>query len=245
MYNRKYNGFCSVCGGTAEFIDTQPSIRETYSCSKCKASLRERSVANAIISVFGFGSCTSIRDLAKQKHFSELNIFEPGVIGIIRKFISHLPNYHNSFFYEDASPGEFVEGVRNEDLENLSFLDNSFDLVITSDIFEHIRKPDIAFQDIFRVLKPNGVHIFSIPTLIPMKEATISRVDVSGSNDIHILEPAYHGNGKGGKSLVYNDFGEDIFSKLESYGFKTLTVSSDHYDGKTAKVISFISIALK
>lgn len=240
-----YDGWCVICGNYSIFKDINLSIRETYNCNNCFSSLRERVTANGIITAFGHGKCNKLIDLVDKKTFFDLNIFEPGVAGAYRSILSNLPYYEKSFFFENIPLGEYVDGVRNEDLQNLTHLNDSFDLVITSDIFEHIRKPFLAFAEIFRVLKPNGVHVFSIPVTVPMKTITEPRVDVSGPIDINILEPVYHGNGKGGKSIVYNDFGSDIFYKLEACGFKTLTVSDGYDDAQRARVISFISIAIK
>jgi 2-polyprenyl-3-methyl-5-hydroxy-6-metoxy-1,4-benzoquinol methylase len=44
-----------------------------------------------------------------------------------------------------------------------TFENESFDLVITSDVFEHL--PDVApaVREILRTLKPGGAHIFTVP----------------------------------------------------------------------------------
>ena len=92
----------------------------------------------------------------------------------------------------------------------LTYEDNSFDLVLSSDIFEHVRRPFAGFQEVNRVLKPGGFHIFSIPPQHPMRPKTVFRVDTSGPEDVFVLPRHYHSAPKGGKSLVYTDFGEDM-----------------------------------
>ena len=239
-----YYSYCSVCGEKCGFADMAPSVRESFQCDSCRASLRERVVAEAIISVFGRGKCNSVVNLICELNFAKLKIFEPGISGAIRKILSDLPNYQNLFYYPGHPMGSLVDGIRNENLEELTFSDNTFDLVITSDIFEHIRHPWQAFKEIHRVLIRGGVHIFSIPGTIPLNDTTRARVDVSDSNDVHILEPIYHGDGKGGESLVYNDFGSDIFQNLLSMGFHTVSVRNDHVDNRRRTVFSYISIAV-
>ena len=93
---------------------------------------------------------------------------------------------------------------------HLTYEDDSFDLVLSSDIFEHVRKPFIGFKEVNRVLKPGGFHIFSIPLQCPMRSTTVFRVDTSGPEDVFVLPKHYHSAPKGGKSLVYTDFGEDM-----------------------------------
>ena len=49
------------------------------------------------------------------------------------------------------------------DITNLPFKDNFFDRVIASEILEHIRDDQKAIKEIFRVLKPNGVAVITVP----------------------------------------------------------------------------------
>ena len=240
----EYEGSCSVCGQWVVFLNMAKPIRETYQCGECRASMRERVTASAILCAYGNGQANSLAELVQQKKFSELSIFEPGVSGAYRQFLSKMANYQNSFFWDDLAPGAMRDGIRNEDLTRLTFADNQFDLVITSDIFEHIRKPWDGFSEIRRVLRCGGHHIFSIPILLPMPTRSIDRVDTSGSEDLFILPKVYHGDGRGGKSLVYTDFGADIFDKLFEYGFKTIFVRDDHVDKERMRVISLISQAI-
>jgi len=46
---------------------------------------------------------------------------------------------------------------------HLPFPDNQFDFVISDQVFEHVLDQDLAFKEIFRVLKPGGVSLHSIP----------------------------------------------------------------------------------
>jgi len=48
-------------------------------------------------------------------------------------------------------------------LGNISRNDESFDLVITLDVFEHVLRPAKAFAEIARTLKPGGAHIYTVP----------------------------------------------------------------------------------
>ena len=110
------------------------------------------------------------------------------------------------------------EGVQCQDLMHLTYEDDSFDLVLSSDIFEHVRKPFAGFQEVNRVLKPGGFHIFSIPFDYPMPVETVYRVDTSGPEDEFILPKRYHSAPMGGKSLVYTDLGEDMVEIMAGAG---------------------------
>jgi SAM-dependent methyltransferase len=136
-----------------------------------------------------------------------------------------------------AAPGEVRDGVRCEDLMRLSFADQSFDLVVTSDIFEHVRHPYQAFEEVYRVLHDGGMHIFTVPCRWPMRERTVSRVDVSGPEDVFVEEPMYHG-----PHLVYNDFGLDLLDRLDAVGFVTDVMLFASTSETTSKQATFCSV---
>jgi hypothetical protein len=72
-----------------------------------------------------------------------------------------------------------------------------------------------------RVLRPQGHHVFTVPLQEPVAQKTVARVDVAADEDRLLLPAYYRGNGKGGRSLVYNDFGLDIVDLLSQAGFAT------------------------
>ena len=56
--------------------------------------------------------------------------------------------------------------VRVRDLEDpLPFADNVFDVVIASQIIEHLKGTDQLIRETYRVLKPKGYAVFSTPNL--------------------------------------------------------------------------------
>lgn len=237
-----YRGDCAVCGCRARFLHTRSSIRESYSCPECRASLRYREQAQVIIDLLAKDNSRSIAELVNEDTFRQLTIYEPGISGPFRRYFSSLPNYRNSFYWSDIPPGEYRDGVQCQDIMNLTFEDSTFDLVITSDIFEHVRKPLAGFAELRRVLKANGVHVFSIPVFHPMPPNTHSRVDTSGPTDVFLDPPRYHGDGAGGKSLVYNDFGEDLVVKLSEIGLKTHVVSAQNSQETLQSMLTLYSV---
>lgn len=87
-----------------------------------------------------------------------------------------------------------VGDFRNENLGSQTFGDNTFDLIITQDVLEHVYEPRIVFREIARTLKPGGAHIFSVPLVnkhIPSQIWATQNADGS-PNFLH--EPDYHGN---------------------------------------------------
>jgi ubiquinone/menaquinone biosynthesis C-methylase UbiE len=56
---------------------------------------------------------------------------------------------------------------------NLPFPDESFDIVFSKQVFEHVRHPDAAIRDIERVLKPGGWFVGSLSNLEPYHSFSI------------------------------------------------------------------------
>lgn len=212
----EYECPCSVCGVRGVFSRDRLGIAESFRCRSCGASLRYQGQARAIVRAFSRCGVRSLAEFVTEPEFSALSIFEPGSLGPLRQYLRRAHRYERSEYEPSARSGEIRDGVRYEDLMQLSFDAESFDLVVTSDIFEHVRHPYRAFAEVHRVLRPGGMHIFTIPCRWPPHRWTEPRVDVSGPIDVMIEEPVYHG-----ASLVYNDFGLDLFDTLQAIGFVT------------------------
>ena len=47
--------------------------------------------------------------------------------------------------------------------DSSTLLDDSCDAVVCTDVIEHVENPDEIFREIFRILKPGGIAVFSTP----------------------------------------------------------------------------------
>ncbi len=236
-----FDGTCNICGVEQTFVRKNRSLREGYRCSKCKASLRYRGQADALIRTYSQKSAVCLEDLVDEPSFGELRIWEPGVLGPFRKYFTRLPSYEMSDYWPDVAPGDRRDGIRCEDMMALTYPDASFDLVVTSDIFEHVRHPDVGFGEIHRVLAPGGRHIFSIPVQLPWRSKSVERVDTSGPEDVHILEPRYHLGPGNSQHIVYNDFGRDLLEKLAAMGLQTEAIQFESPSAEASRLLTFRS----
>ena len=115
--------------------------------------------------------------------------------------------------------GAIVNGIRHEDVEQLSFKDETIDLIVSNDVFEHIPHPKTGFKECCRVLKKGGVMLATIPFDIE-KNQTIARAEIINDQLIHHMNPQFHGNpilAEG--SLVFTDFGWDLLVLAREIGF--------------------------
>ena len=223
----KYSDICSVCGHQGLFHHRDGSIRESYRCRKCRASLRYREQARLILKHYSREESLSLAELAKEGSFRDLRIYEPGLIGPFRKVLGDLPGYCKSGFWSEVESGSWNNDVQCQNLMRLTYKSDSFDVVLSSDIFEHVRRPFVGFREVDRVLKPGGLHIFSIPLQQRLTEDTIARIDTSGAEDVPLLPKHYHGTPSRERSLVYTDFGADMKEIMANDGIELVMESPD------------------
>jgi SAM-dependent methyltransferase len=148
-------------------------------------------------------------------------------------------HYVSSVYLDNCAPGTEIEKrVFCQNLEKLTFADETFDIIITSEVLEHVRNYRKAFEEIHRVLKKGGKHIFTIP--FNFDKDTVVRVDTSTKEDINILPPEYHLDGLRGKIIAYRTFGIDLYKTLSEIGFDTTVHFSTIRDYKFCIYNSFV-----
>jgi SAM-dependent methyltransferase len=215
--------FCPVCGNIAPVIAIKENLRESCLCTRCKSSNRQRQLAYVL--------CKSVATLTKKRmrclrDFTsdlDLVIYNTECIRAIHNNLSRMKNYICSEYYgPQYKSGEMVNGVLHEDLMNLSFQDESIDIVLSSDVLEHVPRPYDAHREIWRVLKPNGRHIFTVPFYqTEFLDETRAVHDDSGELRF-IKEPQYHDDPlRPEGALVYTIFSLQMLVEMRKIGFRT------------------------
>ncbi len=195
----KNRGFCPICERNVTFVARHPWLRDHYKCARCRSIPRERALMLVIQRRF--------------PNWRELRIHEssPGNRGARKRFATECAGYIASHFFPDQALRSSVGKHRCENLEQLTFADQSIDLHVTQDVFEHVLRPERAFAEVARTLKPGGAHIFTVP-IVNKQAPTKRRIALSATGEVmHIEPPEYHGNPIDAKgSLVTIDWGYDI-----------------------------------
>lgn len=96
------------------------------------------------------------------------------------------------------------------DICNLPFEENSFDVVFSNHVLEHIEDDKKAMSELFRVLKPGGMGIFQIPQ-------DLSFENTYEDFSIKSKEERKKHFGQYDHVRIY---GRDYFDRLRSVGFK-------------------------
>lgn len=226
MHENDFHGLCTICGHKGVFQrGDQRSLRESYPCPNCRFTTRWRDQAAVILDEFGRGQALSIDQLVARGFLRDVSIFEPALRGPFVARFKGLDHYVRSYFRPDLPLGAVADdGVRNEDLTRLTFKAESFDLILSSDVMEHLPGIESAFSETLRVLRPGGMHVFTIPNDFPFPDRTEPRVRVENGTEIHLKPERYHNAGDGTKCLVYTDYGADLSDMIRSLGGR-LTVS--------------------
>jgi predicted SAM-dependent methyltransferase len=108
------------------------------------------------------------------------------------------------------------------DICNLPFQDNEYDIILCNHVLEHIPDDSKAMQELYRVLKPNGMAILQIPQDLSRKTTFSDDSIVDQKERAKIFGQYDH----------VRIYGLDYFDKLRSIGFKV--VEEDY----TAKISS-------
>lgn len=188
-------GYCPVCRKPTLFLKRRDWLRDFYICPWCRSIPRQRALMEVLRQCF--------------PNWRDLDIYESSPDGALSRHLQRqCRGYIASQYWPDAAPGSSRDGVRCEDLEALTFETESFDLVVTQDVFEHVLDPDAAFREVARVLAAGGAHVFTVPLYTDRKTSVRARRRESGIE--YLAEPAYHHNPVDPNgSLVVTDWGLD------------------------------------
>lgn len=212
FYDHRFkNGYCPICEEKVFFYRGTEWLRDNYYCLNCFSIPRERALINTLSRFY--------------PNWRNLIIHEssPGNVSS-EKLRNECLQYSSSQYLTDVPFGQVKEGIKSESLEALTFEDESFDLIVTQDVFEHIMHPEKAFKEIHRVLKIGGAHIFSMPWY-PKLHNTVKRARIKDGEIIYLEDKIFHGNPVDEKgSLVTYDWGLDFSNFiLNASGLQTIT----------------------
>ena len=167
--------------------------------------------------------------------WKSLSIHESSPVdrGASTLFREHCREYTATQLHPDAATGVTRDGLRCEDLEKLTFPDETFDLTISQDVMEHVNRPDLAHREIARTLKPGGAHVFTAPTYKGLV-TSCRRAFIRPASVEHLHEPEYHGNPVDHRgALVTFHYGHDLPERIYEWSGLNTTVLRfhDHHIG--------------
>jgi SAM-dependent methyltransferase len=125
-----------------------------------------------------------------------------------------------SEYFDDVPAGGWRRGVQCQDVERLTYADRSFDLVTSTEVFEHVAADRRGFSEVARVLAPGGHFVFTVP--FSGRHETVERARMQNGAIEQLLPAAYHGDRLRGRGrvFVFRDYGSDIVDRLAASGLE-------------------------
>jgi SAM-dependent methyltransferase len=184
---------CHCCGRWSLIVSLSEG-EERRLCVRCRANLRYEMLADAI------------RDLFPELH--HMAVLEVDPRSPLRPMLAAARCYHRTYYAAGDAPGSIrPDGARCEDVTRLTFPDQSLDLIVSSDVLEHVPDLEAAFRETARVLRPGGSHLFTVPP----RASTRRRAAVEDGRIVMYEEPEYHSDPLDPRGiLAFWDLGDDL-----------------------------------
>lgn len=204
---------CYICGEETRFLMGRATNLKASSCAKCGAILRRSDLVRCLLEELEIEN-GKLSDIAALK--SQLSILNASANGTLHNELQEMDNYVGTEYIPGGvESGKIIWGgiggsdILCMDLQNIPFEDKSFDVVISEEVMEHVEDYNKALDEVYRVLKPGGIYIFTIPLMEGRK--TQSRIG---------KKKYFHGFGLQ-LYYVYTDFGDDMIEILDAHEFES------------------------
>jgi hypothetical protein len=225
----EHEGYCCSCGKIVTFVNHRHAdgswfnLREGFLC-ECGLNGRMRE---------SFWELSSLLHQTPDPRAVMFERFTP--------FFARMSNLFPSilgceYIDPDLASGTIVEfkgmTVQHEDITQLSFADDSFDVVFHGDVLEHVPDYHAALRECHRILVRGGTLLFTCPFFA--LEEHIVRCVIKNGGVRHILPPAYHGNPVSPDgALVYTQHGWPLIEEISNAGFTDVQMGIlyDPYQG--------------
>lgn len=225
---------CPVCGNESgidyDFPDVRLRrehgiglLRETLACKSCNATMRDRALAMGLLQVAGLRAQRSYENLRSLKASppADFNILDTDSFSPLNRVLQGMQGYVHSQYRSDLPPGKkLADGSLNVNLLQMPFGDLTFDVIMTSDVMEHVADDEQAHREIHRCLKGGGSYVFTVPfdpTLHSTRRLTVK----TGSHDRYfILSHHVHGDPHSSSGIIaHRIYGMDFIGAMEATGF--------------------------
>lgn len=133
-----------------------------------------------------------------------------------------------SEYFPDIPTGTVVQGIHCQDVQNLSFSNEQFDVCTSLEVFDHVENDIRGFQELYRVLKPGGCILFTVP--LDLSRKTVERTAIVNGQRQQILPAEYHSDKLRGcdKVFCYRNYGYDITDRLYHAGLNHVKIIQPH-----------------
>lgn len=186
-FRKRIRRYCPCCGYEGYFVTAKRNIGPDFRCPNCSSRPRDRQIAMWL--------------QANNINLSGKNILHFAPEWPLFRQLNGRPGYVGGDIQKRRNANAIVN------IENIDFPENHFDIVICNHVLEHVIDDQKAMRETFRVMRPGGFGIFSVPmskdadTWEPSKGMSVEEVEKICGWDHKRL------------------YGQDFGNKLEQVGF--------------------------
>lgn len=225
----RFSGWCFVCSAPTEFQTTwdyafkqngvlTPNWREQILCPGCGLNGRMRATVHLL-------------ETELQVELDSNSYITEQTSPLYRALVDRHPGIVGSEFLRDGTPAGEVNrsGLRHEDLTRLSFAEESFDLIVSLDVLEHVPSYEQALAEAYRVLRPGGTFFFTAP-FQPDSASNLVRARLRRDGTVeHLQPPEYHHDPLEERGVLsFYLFGWELLQKVRDAGFADVTALVCH-----------------
>lgn len=217
---------CNFCERDTWFLVSGPESR-SIRCLSCRAT------------AISLASLKRIQSLPLDPAHS--SVYELSYHGAVFAWLKgRFKDFHCSeYFGPDAGPA--VNGIRNEDVQRLTFENARFDLVSSTEVFEHVPDYRRGFAEVHRVLRDGGWFVFTVPLFDEPHTKCTCRIGPDGQLE-WLGVPEYHDSlvtGVASVPVFWHHAPVQIVRDLRAAGFAHAEVaqSRDFTDAVPQRVV--------
>ncbi len=194
---------CSACGSRLQVRLSCADI--AVRCVFCRASAVSQSIVDVVRRRVANLHCCDAYELSDQGHL--LRFLRKATRSVI-----------GSELLDGVPCGSMRDGTTSQDIQRLTFGDDCFDLCTSTEVFEHVEDDIAGFRETYRVLRPRGHMIFTVP--ISGDPETTERTTIIGGRRVNTLPAEFHHDRHHEAGVFcYRNYGRDIGDRLRGVGF--------------------------
>lgn len=206
---------CNICQYKSNYLASD-TWHQHVICPYCKSTVRHRLLmaAFSLLNEFGFDKLIenkSVLHFAPEKHLEKIMRGRAG-------------SYKTADFLAEGYSYSHID--YNIDISDMNAIaDESFDCVIACDVLEHVPDHIGAIREVYRVLKPGGYCVFTVPQKDYLKHTI---------EDLSITSPQERERVFGQRDHL-RIYGDDFVDMLTTCGFAVTGVDEHFFDKETAE----------
>lgn len=193
---------------------------------------------NCRSTLISLSSLEVIKEIRLDKESA--SVYELSYHGAVFNYLKkNFKNFYFSEFFPSKAPGSLVDGIRNEDIQNLTFPSMKFDLVTSTEVFEHVENYRQGFSEVKRVLKSGGYFVFTVPLYEESATQQVCKINNYGELD-WIDEPEFHDSRVSGINSVpvfWRHSKSQILNDLKDAGFLNAKLNKIDFNSQISQYV--------